>query len=187
MKIERILIPTLCALTGLLAACGDTVSTEPVTPQTEAQVEEAPAPTADQQVAGLEAMCAEAQPAMAARQAESSLFVRVGGRDSIHTMVAETVRLHQINEPIKRVMEGVDPDHLTEQVTDFLVLATGGEGEYSGRDMIEAHAHLSLTNADFLAAGGDLGKGMTFAGWGEDEQQELLCAFVGLRPHVVTN
>lgn len=185
MHLRNLLIPTLCALTGLVAACGDKPAQEAAAPQPEAQVQEAPAPTADQQVAGLEAMCAEAQPAIAARQAEKSLFERVGGRDGIHTMATETVRLHQINEPIKRVMEGVDPDHLIEQVTDFLVLATGGQGEYSGRDMVAAHAHLNLTNADFLAAGGDLGKGMTFAGWGEDEKQELLCAFVGLRPHVV--
>ncbi len=187
MKIRNILIPTLCALTGLLAACGGTeVSQEAAAPQPETQVQEAPAPTPDEQVAGLEAMCAEAQPAMAARQAENALFNRVGGRDGIHKAVAETVRLHQINEPIKHLMEGVDPAHLTEQVTDFLVLATGGQGEYDGRNMVDAHAHMNMNNAMFLAAGSDLGKGMDFAGWGEDEKQELLCAFVGLRPQVVT-
>ena len=40
--------------------------------------------------------------------------------------------------------------------------------------------------ADFLAAGGDLGAAMGTAGWGENEQQELLCAFVALRGEVVT-
>lgn len=186
MNFRIIALPTLCLLTGLVAACGNQPPQEIAASPPKAPVQEAPAPTADEQVAGLEAMCAEAQTAIAARQATSSLYERVGGRESLHTMVAETVRLHQINDPIKRVMEGVDPDHLTKQVTDFLVIATGGEGEYDGRDMVAAHAHLNLSNADFLAAGGDLGQGMTFAGWGDDEQQELLCAFVGLRPHVVT-
>ncbi|RLE25134.1 MAG: hypothetical protein DRJ65_08505, partial [Acidobacteria bacterium] len=144
MKANKILIPTICALTGLLAACG---KTEVPQQASEPQVQEEPAPTPDQQVAGLEAMCAEAQSAMAARQAEDSLFNRVGGRDSIHKAVAETVRLHQINEPINHLMEGVDPEHLTEQVTDFLVLATGGQGEYDGRNMVDAHAHMNMTNA----------------------------------------
>jgi len=189
MKSRNILIPTLFGLTGLLAACGGTSTDVPqeAASQPEAQVEQAPAPTPDEQVAGLEAMCAEAQPAMAARQAEDSLFNRVGGRDGIEKAVAETVRLHQINEPINHLMEGVDPDHLTEQVTDFLVLATGGQGEYDGRNMVDAHAHMNMNNAQFLAAGSDLGAGMTFAGWGENEKQELLCAFVGLRPQVVTS
>ncbi len=188
MSPKNLLIPTLCALTGLLAACGGTeVSQEASAPQQEIQVQEPPAPTPDELVAGLEAMCTEAQPAIAARQAEDSLFNRVGGRDSIHKAVAETVRLHQINKPIKHLMEGVDPDILTEQVTDFLVLATGGQGDYNGRNMVDAHAHMNINNAQFLAAGGDLGTGMDFAGWGENEKQELLCAFVSLRPQVVTS
>ena len=188
MQMRNILIPTLCVLTGLLAACGGTeVSQEAAVPQPATQAQPPPAPTPDEQVAGLEAMCAEAQVAMAARQAENALFNRVGGREGIQKAVEETVRLHQINEPIQHLMEGVDPDHLTKQVTDFLVLATGGQAEYDGRNMVDAHAHMNMTNAQFLAAGSDLGKGMDFAGWGENEKQELLCAFVGLRPQVVTS
>ncbi len=176
-------------IVGVLAGCGGSSgvdSQQAAADVEEPQTQQAPAPTPDEIVAGLEAMCAEAQSAMAERQAADSLFNRVGGRDGIHKAVAETVRLHQINEPIKRVMEGVDPDHLIAQVTDFLVIATGGQGEYDGQDMATAHAHLNLSNADFLAAGSDLGAGMDFAGWGEDEKQELLCAFVSLRPQVVT-
>ncbi len=141
--------------------------------------------TPDQHVAEMEAMCADAAEAMTARQAEASLFDRVGGREGIHRMVADTVARHQVNETIVHTMEGVDPEHLISQVTDFLVVASGGEGEYIGRDMVEAHAHLSLSNAEFLAAGGDLGAAMDAAGWGEGEKQELLCAFVGLRSQVV--
>ncbi len=187
MKSRNILILTLFGLTGLLAACGGTPeAVSQKTTTTEPAAQQVKVPTPDEQVAALDIMCAEAQSAMAARQAENSLFNRVGGRDGISKAVAETVRLHQINEPIKHLMEGVDPDHLTEQVTDFLVLATGGQAEYNGRNMVDAHAHMNMTNAQFLAAGSDLGAGMEFAGWGENEKQELLCAFVGLRPQVVT-
>ena len=50
-----------------------------------------------------------------------------------------------------------------------------------------AVAALYITlNADFLAAGGDLGAAMEGAGWGENERQEMLCAFVSLRGEVVT-
>ena len=190
MKVRNILILTMCGMTSLLAGCGgssDGVSREAGGPQPETQTQEAPAPTPDEQVAGLEAMCAEAQPALVARQAENALFNRVGGREGIHEMVAETVRRHQINETIKHTLDGVDPDLLIERVTDFLVLATGGQGEYHGRDMVAAHSHLNLSNADFLAAGSDLGAAMDVAGWGENEKQELLCAFVSLRSQVVTS
>ena len=93
---------------------------------------------------------------------------------------------HLVNEQILHLMEGVDADHLIAQVTDFLVVGTGGEGEYTGRTMAESHAHLELSNVEFLAAGSDLGAAMDAAGWGENEKQELLFAFVGLRDQVVT-
>ena len=169
MNLQKYSALFLFGLTTILGGCSQSpeeASQLATAPNTEIAATQAPAPTPNEQVAGLEAMCAEAQPAIAARQAEKSLFERVGGRDSIRTAVAETVRLHQINDPIKHLMEGVDPDHLTKQVTDFLVLATGGQGEYGGQNMADAHAHMNLSNADFLAAGSDLGKGMTFAGWG---------------------
>ncbi len=171
----------LVALTG----CGG--AEEQAAPETDAVVE-APAmaeQTPDEQVAGLEQMCSDAAEAMAARQAESTLFDRVGGRDGIHAVVVDTIARHQVNDQIVHTLEGVDAEHLISQVTDFLVVGTGGEGDYSGRDMVAAHAHMTLSNADFLAAGSDLGGAMDAAAWGENEKQELLCAFVALRGDVV--
>jgi hemoglobin len=143
-------------------------------------------PTPDEHVAELEQMCADAGPDMETRQAEATLYDRVGGRDGIQLVVEDTVRRHLENEHIKHMFDGVDIERLEGLVTDFLVVGTGGEGEYHGRSMPDSHARLEMTNADFLAAGGDLKAAMEGAGWGEDEQQELLCAFVGLRGEVVT-
>ncbi len=182
---KKVMFLSLAIALVIFAGCAGPA--EETAPEAEA-VTEAPAVTEltpDEQVAGFEQMCAEAAEAMAARQAESSLYDRVGGREGLHAVVADTVSRHQVNERISHFLEGVDADHLVEQVTDFLVVATGGEGDYNGQDMKTAHAHMALTNADFLAAGSDLGAAMTAAGWGENEQQELLCAFVSLRGEVV--
>ena len=144
------------------------------------------APTPDQQVAQLESMCAGAAEAMKARQAQSSLYDRLGGRESILVVVQDVVQRHLRNEAIVRVMEGVDTDALVVQVTDFLSAATGGDVAYTGRDMASSHAHLKLTNADFLAAGGDVEAALVAAGVGPAEIQEVMCAFVSLRGEVVT-
>jgi len=137
------------------------------------------------QVMSLEEMCAANADAMAGRQAEKSLYDRLGGKEKIHEIVVEVIGLHDENEAIKGLMEGVDHAHLIDSVTDFLVAATGGPDEYKGMDMEKAHAHLQLTNADFLAAGGDVMQGMKNKGCGEAEIQELICAFVSLRSQVV--
>jgi hemoglobin len=178
-KTNTILI--LMMLAAFLGCSGPAV--EPETEVAEAAEVE---PTADEQVAGLEQMCAEAQLAMEARQAEATLFERVGGREGLQVVVADTVRRHLENEQIKHMLVGVDTDRLETLVTDFLVIGSGGEGEYHGRSMADSHARLEIANADFLSAGGDLGAAMKSAGWGDNEQQELLCAFVALRGEVVT-
>ena len=181
-------IATLCVfvLLALVVGCGGPAEEAAVEAAEEVEAPVVVELTPDEKVAGLEQMCTEAMEAITTRQAESSLYDRVGGREGINTVVVDTVGRHQVNEDIKHLLEGVDADHLIAQVTDFLVVATGGEGEYNGQDMVAAHAHMSLTNADFLAAGGDLGAAMESAGWGENESQELLCAFVSLRGDVVT-
>ncbi len=174
-----ILIILLISLVGCSAPVEETAAPAEETVQ---EVELSP----DEQVAELETMCADAADAMAARQAETSLYDRAGGREGIHAVVADTVARHLVNDKIVNFLVGVDPDHLIAQVTEFLVVSSGGDGEYTGRNMVDAHAHLELSNVEFLAAGSDLGAAMDAAGWGEDEKQELLCSFVGLREEVVT-
>lgn len=149
----------------------------------EAKVDEGP--SVAEQVMGLDAMCAANAEAMAARKAEKSLYDRLGGEEKIHEFVVETVRLHDEREEFKPIMEGVDRQHLIDMVTEFLVVGTGGEGKYTGRGMVEAHKHLALTNAEFLAAGSDLMQAMASTGCGEPETQELVCMFASLRAAVV--
>ncbi|MHC4177144.1 MAG: group I truncated hemoglobin [Planctomycetota bacterium] len=180
-----------CLVIGLVTASGCAREQGPAPESTEtdqkpAATETAAEPTVDEQIQTLDQMCADASEAMEARQEAQSLYDRAGGRDGIGQVVQETVRLHLENEQIVRLFDDVDAEKLIQLVTDFLVVATGGEGEYTGRDMVAAHADLNLTNDDFLAAGGDLNKAMQTAGLGDDESQEILCAFVGLRADVVT-
>lgn len=164
------------------SACSGTTSEPDVAAEPPAQ----PEPTPEEKVAELDAACAEAADAIAQRQAETSLYDRLGGRDAIHAVVVDVVRRHQVNEQIARLMEGVDTARLIEQVTDFLSSATGGDVEYNGMDMAAAHAQLGLTNADFLAAGADMQAALEAAGVGENEIQEVMCAFASLRGEVVT-
>ena len=55
------------------------------------EAEPAAEPTPDEQVGAMQADCAAAAEAMAARQAESSLYERLGGREAIQGVVTEVV------------------------------------------------------------------------------------------------
>lgn len=143
------------------------------------------APTTEDQIHGLQTMCAESHDARAARQEEESLYLRLGGYDKILEMTTEVVRLHSINPAIKHTLKGVDHAGLAKHVADFAAAGTGGTAKYTGRDMRSSHAHLKLTNADFLSAGGDVVTAMTSMGYGQNEIDEFLCILVSLKDQVV--
>lgn len=143
------------------------------------------AKSTDEQMAGLEAMCAKSSKARAERHEQKSLYLRLGGYEKIHKLTKEIVRLHLQNDSIKHMFVGVDTDMLAKHVADFVAAGTGGDAVYKGRDMPSSHAHLKLTNADFLSAGGDIIKAMQNLGYGQNEIDEVICILVSLKDQVV--
>jgi hemoglobin len=143
-------------------------------------------PTVEDQMAGLVAMCAESEQARAQRHAETPLYDRLGGSEKITAMTAEIIRLHSINPDFRRFWGEIDEERLIKNVSDFVSTGTGGPKVYEGRDMPTAHAHLELSAADFLSAGGDVMHAMQNKGYGENEIQEMVCILVSMKDLVIT-
>ena len=146
---------------------------------------EHPTDATAEQMAGLQAMCAESATARGERQAQKSLYDRLGGYDRILELTTDIVRRHADNETIKRTLEGVDHELLAKHVADFMAAGTGGSAEYSGRSLPDSHAHLDLTDADFLSAGGDIMAAMQAMEYGQNEIDEVVCIMVALKDQVV--
>jgi len=143
-------------------------------------------PTVDEQVAGLVKMCADTESARVARQEAKPLYFRLGEYDKIHDLTEEIVRLHSINPAFERFWGHIDEERLVKNVSDFVSTGTGGPKVYTGRDMPSAHAHLELSQGDFLAAGGDVSQAMKNKGYGEEETQEFVCILVSMKDMVIT-
>jgi hemoglobin len=143
------------------------------------------APTIEEQMTSLQKMCTDSEQARAQRHAEEALFNRLGGYDRIHALTQEIVRLHIGNPAIQHLFAGVDSEGLAKHVADFVATGTGGPATYAGRAMPAAHAHLELTDADFLSAGGDVAKAMQSLGHEQEEIDEIVCILVSLKHQVV--
>lgn len=141
--------------------------------------------TPDEEVAGLEKMCKESGPAMQKRQAEKSLYLRLGGETRIRTLSTLIYAAHHRNPAFGDMLKYVESEPFVENVAMFLVTGTGGEGKYEGKNMKDAHSHLNMTNSDFLAAGVDVTNSMKELGHGENEIQEVICSLVSFIPDVV--
>ena len=142
-------------------------------------------PTPDDIIAQMEAQCAANSEAMAARQAENSLYERMGGEEKIHEFTTELVRVHMENEKVRPFFEGLDHKKVAYRVAQFIISGTGGEQVFNGPPLPESHAEMQITNADFLNAGGDVIQAMQNVGYGQNEIDEMVCTLVALRPQVV--
>ncbi len=142
-------------------------------------------PSSSAAMQGLVTMCTESADAMAARQAEKSLYDRLGGYDKILAITTELVRLHHENPDFRLMMKYVDDEKLAKSVADFVAAGTGGTEKYHGANMVDAHARHQFTEADFLSAGGDVGQAMKNLGHGENETNEIICILVSMKDMVI--
>ena len=170
-----VLILVICSSAGLFA--GEAKAQNPTASAKDA--------SPDTQVMALESMCAATSEARAGRQSQKTLYERLGKEKGIHNLTDEVVRLHLKNDDIKHLLDGVDSDKLADDVALFLISGTGGPSVYDGPSLTDSHRHMNLTNADFMAAGNDIVQAMKNLGYGQNEIDELVCAFVGLRGMLV--
>jgi hemoglobin len=183
---RRVILPVVTILAlGLVASPAISGQTATESARTEAATIEKAAPTADEQVTMLESGCELTAEARDARHTAKPLFERLGGEEGIHAITKELVRVHMQNEKLAYMFEDLDGDHVANRVALFMISGTGGPALYDGPSLPESHAHMGLTNTEFLLAGGDMIQAMKNLGYGADEIDEVICILVSLRDQVV--
>jgi len=137
------------------------------------------------QVAELKKMMTDSAPARAERQRAKPLFERLGGRDAIKAVATDIIELHFTEAVTAPLCVGVDKQKLIGHVVDWLCQASGGPATYKGRDMVNAHAHLHMTDVHFMAAGEQILRVLNKYGVPQPEIQEVMCAIIAHHDDVV--
>ena len=86
---------------------------------------------------------------------ETTIFDKLGGTEGISGAVDQIVAKHLENEKIKHYFTPLteNPEYFEQfkkHVKDFLAAGTGGGADYTGRDMMDAHKGLNISEAEFL-------------------------------------
>ena len=77
-----------------------------------------------------------------------TLFVKYGSR--LTSGMAECFYDRVlVDTELAPFFEGIDVEKLREHLADFLTVLTGGPDIYKGRDLLEAHKGLNISEADF--------------------------------------
>jgi len=136
-------------------------------------------------IAQLESNCASRAQATGPIGSAASLFTRLGGEARIHVITREMVRLHLQNPSLSRIVGKYNPDYLADMIARYVITATGGPVRYQGAPLSETHAHLHITNEQFLAGGADFASAMRNVGATEADTLDTMCLLAGLRSQIV--
>ncbi len=121
-----------------------------------------------------------------------SLYSRLGGLQPISVVVSDFIDVIVVddalnaNPAIDAARKVVPAPYLKYQVTAMVCSSTGGSCQYQGRTMKDAHAHLNITEKDWLRMEVLLKSVLDKHDVAEKEQQELMEIVGSTKADIVT-
>lgn len=117
---------------------------------------------------------------------KDTLYERLGGQDAIDAIVEEFYNRVLADEELKPYFEGVDTEELRSHQKDFLSYVTGGDDDYAGLSMYDAHAHLDITDEAFDRVADHLDASLRACNVAETNRTELVAEVASLKGEIVT-
>ena len=81
----------------------------------------------------------------------STLYEKIGGAGAVDAAVDIFYRKVLSDDSVSSYFDAVDMDGQIAKQKSFLTVAFGGPNNYTGKDMREAHKHMSITEEQFGA------------------------------------
>ena len=119
------------------------------------------------------------------RMADQSLYVRLGEKPAIVSIVDDFVTRVVADMRIKGRFTEADIPHLKAMLVDQICQTSGGPCVYEGRDMKLTHAGMLIGSEEFEALVGDLIATLDKFEIGKREQGELLSALRPMKTDIV--
>ena len=104
----------------------------------------------------------------------ATLYERLGGFEKISAIMSDVVDLHCVNPLIKVRFEKSDTAALKATATKFVCAGTGGSEAYEGKNMLDAHKGMNISEQEFLAVVDDVLLALDKNQVGPQERMEVL-------------
>jgi hemoglobin len=80
-----------------------------------------------------------------------SLYDRLGGTDGITQIASDLVDIHMQNPLVSPRYADSDLDAVKNGAATFFISGTGGPDVYRGKDMLETHKGMDISDEEFIA------------------------------------
>lgn len=115
----------------------------------------------------------------------STLYERLGGHRGISAIVNDLVDLHFANPLIQARFAKSDAVKVKSAAALFFCAGSGGPEVYAGKDMLDAHHGMNISEQEFLAVLDDALEALAKNRVGAQEQMEVLYILYSMRKQVV--
>lgn len=117
----------------------------------------------------------------------SSDYERIGGGPAVSAVVDEFYRRLTADEQVSHYFDEVSLPTLKRHQALMITTILGGPNQYDGRTLDEAHAPLSITEADYHRVGSHLMSCLEDAGVPDDIQGRVGVALGQVRDSIVSS
>ncbi len=115
-----------------------------------------------------------------------ALFQGLGGKPGIHKIVGTLVPMLLADPRLKESFTDIDMKNLALRLEEQFCVLGGGPCIYKGKDMVEIHDGLNITNAQFNALAEDLQLAMERNGVPSRVQNQLMAKLAPMQRGIVT-
>ena len=123
---------------------------------------------------------------VAAHAADDSLFLALGSKPGIASLMGDFVGRLKTDDRIGRYFKDVKPAALAESLTDQICKVSGGPCDYEGAPMNKAHQDLEIDRAAFNRLVEVLQDAMNAKGIAFGDQNRLLARLAPMHRDIVT-
>lgn len=116
---------------------------------------------------------------------EKTLYDKIGGTDGITTVVEAFLANVGADDRINARFANTNLDNLKMLLIEQVCEATGGPCAYSGKNMLDAHKGMDITEGEFGALAEQMSKAMLSSGVGQAEHDTIMGVLGGMHDDIV--
>jgi hemoglobin len=118
-------------------------------------------------------------------EADDALFRALGGLDGINSLVDALIDEYRADDRINQLFQMTDFDYFKARLVEDICVKSGGECEYQGLSMEEAHSGMNISEAEFNWFVEDSRRAMEKVGLDVGTQNQLLAILARERETVI--
>lgn len=116
----------------------------------------------------------------------ATLYDRLGSRDGITRITRELIKNHLANPIVSnRYSQIKDMDRIERNVIDFFCAGSGGPESYTGKDMLNTHRGMNISEQEFVSVIDDAMAALETCGVDAPVRNEVLGVLWSMKADVI--